>query len=90
MIPLSIVLNNEAMGYKFGKEGKKINHLLFMDDLKLYGGSREEVEGLVGLVKKFSDDMRMNFGINKCATLEIRHGKQVACKDIEIQVSGIT
>ena len=39
MIPLSIVLNNEAMGYKFGKEGKKINHLLFMDDLKLYGGS---------------------------------------------------
>ena len=38
MIPLSIVLNNEAMGNKFGKEGKKINHL-FMDDLKVYGGS---------------------------------------------------
>ena len=28
-----------------------------MDDLKLYGGSREEVEGLVGVVKKFSDDI---------------------------------
>ena len=84
MIPLSIVLNNEAMGYKFGKEGKKINHLLFMDDLKLYGGSREEVEGLVGLVKKFSDDIGMEFGIDKCATLEIRHGKQVACEGIAL------
>ena len=57
MIPLSYLLNKETMGYKFGKEGKKINHLLFMDDLKLYGGNREEVEGLVGVVKKFSDDM---------------------------------
>ena len=50
MIPLSLLLNKKTMGYKFGKEGKKINHLLFMDDLKLYGGNREEVEGLVGVV----------------------------------------
>ena len=88
MIPLSILLNKEAKGYKFGgevgKKGKKINHLLFMDDLKLYGGSREEVEGLVGVVKKFSDDIGMEFGIDKCATLEIRHGKQVACEGIEL------
>ena len=88
MIPLSILLNKEAKGYRFGgeggKKGKKINHLLFMDDLKLYGGSREEVEGLVGVVKKFSDDIGMEFGIDKCATLEIRHGKQVACEGIEL------
>ena len=84
MIPLSYLLNKETMGYKFGKEGKKINHLLFMDDLKLYGGNREEVEGLVGVVKKFSDDIGMEFGIDKCATLEIRHGKQVECDGIEL------
>ena len=84
MIPLSYLLNKETMGYKFGEEGKKINHLLFMDDLKLYGGNREEVEELVGVVSKFSDDIGMEFGIDKCATLEIRHGKQVACEGIEL------
>jgi len=45
MIPLSYLLNKETMGYKFGKEGKKINHLLFMDDLKLYGGNRRRWKG---------------------------------------------
>ena len=84
MIPLSYLLNKESMGYKFGKEGKKINHLLFMDDLKLYGRNRVEVEGLVGVVKKFSDDIGMEFGIDKCATIEIRHGKQVECSGIEL------
>ena len=46
MIPISILLNREDMGYRLGGEvgqgregGKKINHLLFMDDLKVYGAS---------------------------------------------------
>ena len=34
--------------------------------------------------KKFSDDIGMEFGIDKCATLEIRHGKQVECDGIEL------
>ena len=42
------------------------------------------MEGLVRLVKKFSDDIGMEFGIDKCATLEIRHGKQVACEGIAL------
>lgn len=84
MIPLSLLLRKESMGYRFGAEGKKINHLLFMDDLKLYGGSREEVEGLVDVVHTFSRDIGMEFGIKKCAVLEIRHGKQVACEGIEL------
>ena len=84
MIPMSLLLRKESMGYKFGEEGKKINHLLFMDDLKLYGGSREEVEGLVRVVDKFSQDIGMEFGIKKCAVLEIKHGKQVSCDGIEL------
>ena len=34
MIPLSLILR---AGYQLKKEGCKINRLLFMDDLKLYG-----------------------------------------------------
>ena len=37
-----------------------------MDDLKLYGGNREEVERLVGMAKKFSDDTGMELCIDKC------------------------
>ena len=37
MMPLSLILRNSRAGYHLKKEGCKINHLLFMDDLKLYG-----------------------------------------------------
>ena len=35
LTPLSYELNNTGYGYKIGEE--KINHLFYMDDLKLYG-----------------------------------------------------
>ena len=35
------------------EEGEKINHLLCMDDLKLYGKSKNEIKGLVPTVKVF-------------------------------------
>ena len=35
LIPLSALLNGMGDGYKLGKYHGKINHLLFMDDLKL-------------------------------------------------------
>ena len=44
MIPLTILLRRENIGYKFGKEQKMMNHLLYMDDLKLYGRSEQELE----------------------------------------------
>ena len=47
MIPLSIFLRREQLGYAFVSDGKLINHLLFMDDLKLYGKSERELESLV-------------------------------------------
>ena len=37
MLPLTLVLRKMRAGYKLAKEVKPINHLLFMDDLKLYG-----------------------------------------------------
>ena len=34
--------------------GEKINHLMFMDDLKMYGKSKSEIKGLVSTVEVFS------------------------------------
>ena len=65
MIPLTHVLRKAKARYTLGG-GEKINHLLFMDDLKLYGKSENEIKGLVSTVEVFSQDIGMEFGIKKC------------------------
>ena len=40
LIPLSLILRKVKAAYEFSESKEKINHLLFMDDLKLY--SRRE------------------------------------------------
>ena len=52
MIPLTILLKREYLGYKWGPSGKLINHLLFMDDIKLYGKSMRELESFVEVVSR--------------------------------------
>ena len=43
-----------------------------MDDLKLYAKDYSELEGLLKIVKGFSDDVGMEFGLNKCAKATFR------------------
>ena len=82
MIPLTILLKREDLGYKWGPSGKLINHLLFMDDIKLYGKSMRELESLVEVVRVFSKDIGMEFGLDKCAVLELKAGVRVQCEGI--------
>ena len=82
MMPLSMLLRREKLGYAFGSGGKTINHLVFMDDIKLYGKSEKELEALVELVSAFSRDVGMEFGLDKCAVLSIRKGVKVHCEGI--------
>ena len=37
LLPLSHILRETGMGYQLEKNGAKVNHLLFMNDLKLCG-----------------------------------------------------
>ena len=84
MIPLTILLRRESIGYRFGESGRKINHLLFMDDLKLFGKTFEETEALCNLVYRYSKDIGMEFGMDKCAAIEIRGGMKVRCEGISL------
>ena len=84
LIPMSIVLNKTNLGYKLGPDRSNVNHLLFMDDLKLYGKDTCELDSLVQSVRIFSEDIGMEFGINKCAVLEITHGKVQRREGIEL------
>ena len=67
-----------------GKNRGKINHLPFMDDLKLHGRNMQELDSLVQSVRIFSADIGMAFGIEKCAAVKITRGKVVESEGIEL------
>ena len=85
MLPLSMLLRKEKkLGYLFGSGGKSINHLVFMDDIKLYGKSEKELDALVELVRVFSRDIGMEFGVDKCAVVGMKKGVRVHCEGISL------
>ena len=67
LIPLSLILGKSKPAYEFSESKEEINHLLFMDDLKLYSRSEKGLNSLVQTVRVFSEDIGMEFGIEKCA-----------------------
>ena len=88
MAPLSMILKEgeglRTKGYQLGDTGKLVNHLLFMDDLKLYASSERDLDSLVMSVEKFSRDIGMEFGMDKCAVLTMKGGKKVASEGVEL------
>ena len=46
-----------------------------MDDLKLYASNQKLLESLIQSVRVFSNDMGMEFGVEKCAVLTMKKGK---------------
>ena len=72
MLPLTLVLRKMRAGYRFVKNMKPVNHLLLMDDLKLYGANKDQLDSLIQMVRDFLQDTRMLFGLDKCAILEMR------------------
>jgi len=52
-----------------------VTHLLYMDDIKLFAQNDAGLQKMEDLVRKFSDDIRMSFGISKCAKITVKQGK---------------
>jgi hypothetical protein len=46
-----------------------------MDDLKLIAKSEKELQKQIQIVKTFSDDIYMEFGLDKCAKITFKRGK---------------
>ena len=82
LIPLSLILRKAKAAYEFSESKEKINHLLFMDHLKLY--SEKGLDSLVQTVRVFSEDIGMEFGIEKCAMLVLEKGKIEKSVGIEL------
>lgn len=73
LIPLTSELNNSGSGYPIFH--RVINHLFYMDDLKLFAKNDQQLEGLLTTVSEFSKDICMEFGLDKCAKATFVKGK---------------
>ena len=83
LIPLSLILRMAKATYEFSG-CKTINHLLFMDDLKLYSRNEKGLSSLVLTICVFSEDIGMEFGMEKYAMLVIEKGKIVKSVGMEL------
>ena len=68
---------------------KKVNHLFYVDDLKLFARSNGQLEGLLTTVKEFRNDIAMQFGLDKCAKATFKRGKLVKTSDIQVGTNTI-
>ena len=78
LILVTIILRILKQGYSFGKGKERLNHLLLMDDLKLYGSNDNEIDNLVKVVKIVPGNIGIQFGFAKCAVLKMKRGKQIS------------
>ena len=67
MIPLNNTPRKCTAGYKLSRLKEKINHLMYMNDIKLFG--KNEKNGI------FSQNIGMGFGIEKCDVLVMKSGE---------------
>ena len=83
MISLTQTLRKVKSGYTL-KNGEYLNHILFMDDLKIYAKTGREGNGLVSTVQILSNNIGMEVGIQKCGILIYKRAKVVSSKVVEM------
>ena len=77
MIRLSHLLRKVKASYEWGRKEFKLNHLLFMDDLKLFGKSEDQIYSLIRTMFIFNEDIGMEFGLKKCGVVILQNRKLV-------------
>ena len=72
----SIILGKCTAGYKCTKSQEKINHLMYMDDIKIFAKNKNEQETQILTVRIRSLDTGIKFGIEKRAMLIMKSGEK--------------
>ena len=83
LIPLIVILRKAKAAYEFSERKEKINHILFMGDLKFNSRNEKDLDLLVWTIRVFSEDIGMEFGIEKCSMLVTEKGTIVKSVRIE-------
>ena len=89
MMPLNHILRKCTAGYKLSRSQKKINHLMYMDDIKLFAKNEKELETLIHAVRIYSQDIGMEFGIEKGNLKKETESLLIAAQDNAIRTNRI-
>ena len=83
MMPLNHILRKCVPGYKLSRSQEKINHLIYMGDIKLFA-KNGKMKTLIHAVRINSQDIGMEFGIEKCVMLVMKNGKRHKIDGMEL------
>ena len=83
-MPLNPILRKCTAGYKLSRSQEKINHLMYMDDINLFAKNEKELETLIHAVRIYSQDIGMEFGIEKYAIFVMKSGKRHMTDGMEL------
>ena len=78
-IPVMMLID-KVQGYRIGLPGCRIvnkTHSLFLDDLKVYQETEEQLELTNEILVQASKDTGARYGVNKCCKAVFKHGKLV-------------
>ena len=84
MMPPKHILRKCTARYKLSKSQKKINHLMYMVDIKLFAKNEKELETLIHAVRIYSQDIGMEFDIEKRSMLVMKNGKRHLTDGMEL------
>ena len=83
-MPLNRILRKCTAGYELSKSQEKINHLMYIDDIKHFAKNKKELESLIQTVRIYSQDIGMEFGKEICAMLVTKSGKRQLTEGVEL------
>jgi hypothetical protein len=78
-------LNKLKSGYQEHTTKTEVSHLLYNDYLKLRDKTEEEIQTQMQAVRTNSEDIHMEFGLDKGKKLEIQRGKLVHSQNLIFQ-----
>ena len=84
---LLLELNSSSYGYKIRTDW--ITNLFYMDNLKIYAKDDSKVEGLLKIVKEFSDDIGMESALSKYAQATFKRGKSEKSDHVQLEDEAI-
>ena len=84
IMPLNHILRNCTAKNKLSKPQENISHLMYMDDITLFAKNEKERETLIHAVRIYSQDIGMEFCIEKCTMLVMKRGKRHLKDGVEL------
>ena len=78
--PISTLLNSTGYGFKIKDETSVkhlLNHLMYMDDIKMYASTEHQLHQLLRTTNIYSNDTKRTFGLDKRKPLKVEEGNVV-------------